>query len=339
MPQNQAAWLHGAKQPLKVDDIPMPKAGPGRLVVRNHAVAANPVDWKIQDYGLAFKSWPNVLGADIAEEVVEVGQGVEGFEVGDRVFAHCVSFLTSDPNDGGFALYTSVPAVGAAKIPSSISYAQASVLPLAVDTAAVGLYSPLADGYFELPYPSLSPSSIGKTLIVWGGSSSVGAVTTQLARASGVKVIAIASKRNFELCEKAGAAKVLDYNNPTIVADAVAAVQALGGTFIGVYDAISVPEASYKPSLAILEQLGGGTLTTVLPPPENVPSNVRVGSIQGIGDVTHPVWKEDLTPALESGKFLCLPEPWVVGKGLENVQKALDENKKGVSGKKVVGEL
>ncbi|KAF2159998.1 hypothetical protein M409DRAFT_70717 [Zasmidium cellare ATCC 36951] len=339
MPQNQAAWLHAATQPLQVGEIPMPKAAPGRLIVRNHAVAANPADWKIQEFGVVFKTWPNVLGADLAGEVVEVGEGVEGFEDGDRVFAHAVSFMTSDPSDGGFALYTSVLATATAKIPLSISYSQAAVLPLAVDTAAVGLYSPAEGGYFGLPYPTLTPSSIGKTLIVWGGSSSVGAVTTQLATASGVKVVAIASKKNCELCEKAGAVKVLDYNNPSIVEDAIVAVKDVGGTLIGIYDAVSIPESSYKRALAILERLGGGTLTVVFTPPESVPASVRVGAIQGFGPVTHPIWREYLTAALESGKLLCLPEPWVIGQGLKSIQKALDENKKGVSGKKVVLEL
>lgn len=133
--------------------------------------------------------------------------------------------------------------------------------------------------------------------------------------------------------------KVLDYNIKSIVEDAIIAVKELGGTFMGIYDAISIPETSYKPALAILERLDGGTLTVVFTPPESVPANVPVGAIQGFGPVTHPVWREYLTPALESGKLLCLPEPWVVGQGLESIQTALDENKKGVSGKKVIVEL
>ena len=100
-----------------------------------------------------------------------------------------------------------MPASTTAVIPSSISFADAAVLPLAFDTAAVGLYA-TAEGHFGLPFPSLNPSPIGKSIVVWGGSSSVGVVTIQLAVASGVKVITVASPRNFDLCKKCGATEV-----------------------------------------------------------------------------------------------------------------------------------
>jgi NADPH:quinone reductase-like Zn-dependent oxidoreductase len=60
---NKAAWLTEAKQnPLKVDHAPMPSPGPDEIVIKNKAVAVNPVDWKIQDSGLFIQSYPNVLG-------------------------------------------------------------------------------------------------------------------------------------------------------------------------------------------------------------------------------------------------------------------------------------
>lgn len=77
----------------------------------------------------------------------------------------------------------------------------------------------------------------------------------------------------------------------------------------------------------------------MLPGPEKLPSNVKVGAAFGVNENTHILWQEYITPALESGQLKCLPEPLVVGKGLESVQKGLDENKKGVSAKKVVIEL
>lgn len=82
------------------------------------------------------------------------------------------------------------------------------MIPLALDTAAVGLYSPTSDGYFELPYPSFKPSPSGKTIIVWGGSSSVGALTIQLAVASGAKVVTTASSHNFDFVKGLGASEV-----------------------------------------------------------------------------------------------------------------------------------
>ena len=87
MAQNQAAWLDGVGHKFRVADIPMPKAAPGRVIVRNHAIAANPVDWKTQDAPSYLKTWPMVLGEDLAGEVVEVGEGVESVKKGDRVLA------------------------------------------------------------------------------------------------------------------------------------------------------------------------------------------------------------------------------------------------------------
>ena len=124
-----------------------------------------------------------------------------------------------------------------------------------------------------------------------------------------------------------------------MVDDVVAAVKKHGGTFAGVYDAIS-EKVSYNHTVPIVEKLGGGSLTRVLQGgPESLPSSVKSGAVFGINENTHVLWREFMTPALEKGVLKCLPEPLVIGKGLESVQKGLDENKKGVSAKKVVIEL
>ena len=133
--------------------------------------------------------------------------------------------------------------------------------------------------------------------------------------------------------------QVISYKKASVVDDVVAAVKSVGGTFAGVYDAISLQDQSYKYTLSILEKLGGGNLTTVNPNPENVASNVKCGNVLCLSPLTHPLWKDYITKALESGQLKCLPEPTIIGKGLESCQAGLDENKKGVSAKKVVIEL
>ena len=120
---------------------------------------------------------------------------------------HGVSLVTGDVNDGGFNLYSSVPAATTAHLPEKISFTQGSVLPLAFDTAAVGLYS-TGEGFLGLPKPQLKPKHSNKTIVVWGGSSSVGAFVVQLAVASGVTVVATASEHNFELVRGWGASEV-----------------------------------------------------------------------------------------------------------------------------------
>ena len=55
------------------------------MLVKVHAAALNPVDWKIQKYGIFIETFPAILGSDVAGEVVELGAGVSSFKVGDRV--------------------------------------------------------------------------------------------------------------------------------------------------------------------------------------------------------------------------------------------------------------
>lgn len=130
-------------------------------------------------------------------------------------------------------------------LPDSITYAAGSVLPLAADTALVGLVSSSGKG-LGLPLPSLNPEPSGKTIVLWGASSSVGALVTQLAVAAGAKVIATASSHNFDFVKMCGATEVFDYKTSTVVDDVVQAVQSAGGDFIGVYDAVALPDQSCK---------------------------------------------------------------------------------------------
>ena len=132
---------------------------------------------------------------------------------------------------------------------------------------------------------------------------------------------------------------MIDYRSSTAVEDTIKAIKSLGGSYAGTYDSISLPDQSYTPILKIIAQLGGGSLAVTLPPPKDLPENVKTLQIFGIGEMTHQIWRDWVPKALETGLLKCLPEPLVVGKGLENVQKGLDENKKGVSAKKVVVEL
>ena len=255
--------------------------------------------------------------------------------------SHTISLVSNNPANGGFQIYSAAKVGTTAKIPGSITFNDASVLPLAFDTAAVGLFSPTEGTKgLGLPPPSLNPKPSGKTVVVWGGSSSVGALAIQLAVASGSKVVTTASSHNHQFCKDLGASEVVDYKSKSVVDDVVNAVQSVGGDFVGVYDAISIQDQSFDSAVPILEKLGGGIIAVVLyEHPKNAPENVKTAQVMGINDMTHQYWADFITPALEKGVLKCVPPPVVVGKGLESVQKGLDANKKGVSAQKVVIEL
>ncbi len=254
--------------------------------------------------------------------------------------------VSGRPDDGAFALYTVVQADKAAILPDAIPFTDAVVVPFALEAAVctLSLKQPgaampgVATPALGLPYPSLEPASSDKTLIVYGGSSSVGSMTTQLATAAGMNVISIASARNFELCKSCGATEVFDYHDSSFVEKLIEAVAGSGQEFVGIFDAIGTPE-TYANDLAILAKLGGGHLACVHPPPENVPDNVIAGMIFAVNEVATPIWRDYVTPALQAGKLKCLPPPTIVGKGLEYIQEALEKCAAGVSATKLVVEL
>lgn len=156
------------------------------------------------------------------------------------------------------------------EIPESVTFEQAAVLPIALATSAAGLFQ---DDALSLPLPSADaePKPTGKTLLVWGGASSVGATAIQLAVAAGLTVISTASSKNFELVKSLGASTVFDYKSPTIVEDVV---KALSGTdFAGVYDAIAEPP-TFEAVRAILAKLESNAKVAIAQPydrPEEKP--------------------------------------------------------------------
>lgn len=286
-----------------------------------------------QAFGFMIETWPKVLGSDVAGEVHEVGSNVKAFKKGDRVAGITQGLLNGNPDEGAFALYTRLSTKNAAVIPSNVPFTDAAVLGMAIGTATSGLNG---KDYLNQPFPGVDAKSTGRVLVVYGGSSAIGSMTTQLATAAGIRVISIASSKNFEFCRKCGASDVFDYNDSNVVDDVVKAVGK--DTFAGIYNAIST-EDTYKIALPILEKLGGGNMATSQPPPEKLPEKVNAAQMFGEGDHSAPVWQKFVTKALESGQLKCLPEPMVIGRGLQSLQEAMDRVKAGMSAKKVVIEL
>ena len=288
--------------------------------------------------------YPIVLGEDVAGEVLEVGlNSKHNFHVGERVISHTMG-LRNGPAYGGFQLYPVLNTATTSPIPDEISFTEAAVLPLSISTAAAGLFMnatlglnyPKPDSSY--PTPSANPKDI-PTLLVWGGSSSVGSSVIQLASAAGYAVITTASPSNHNYCKNLGAAQALDYHNPEIVPNLINLLQ--GKRIVGSYDAIG-SDTTVRQCASILTALGGGKIASVGSAPSNLPPNVTVVRIAaGTIDTQEPsvakqIWGTYVPQALKSGKLVPSPKALVVGKGLESIQKGLDRQKKGVSARKVV---
>ncbi|ERF73359.1 hypothetical protein EPUS_08301 [Endocarpon pusillum Z07020] len=338
MPSNQAAWLPAQKvRPLEVKTAAYTPPGEKEIVVKNHALGLNPVDWARQDLGDALFSWtkyPCILGSDVAGEVVEVGSGVSRFRVGDRVTGLALELTSNKPSEGAFQAYTVLAAHMASPIPSTLSYEGASVLPLGLSTAACGLFQ---KAYLALQLPSSPPKpATGETLLVWGGSTSVGSNAIQLAVAAGYEVITTASPRNFVYVKKLGASQAFDYHSEAVVADLITAFK--GKTSAG---AIAIGEGSGDPCVEVVAKSSGKKFVALAnPPSKELPSGIGgkfiFGSDLKDNEVGPAIYVDFLPKALADGSYIAAPDARVVGNGLESIQGGLDLLKKGVSAMKYV---
>lgn len=174
---------------LEVIDREEPHAGPGQVRVRVRAAGLNPVDWKIAAYPGAAERFgvavPGGFGNDFAGEVDEVGEGVTGFAVGDRVFGGSRGDATGEHT---------VLTVGAATIvptPDGVDDITASTLVIGGRTAAATL--------------AKTGVGAGDTVLIGGAAGGVGVFAVQLAVAAGATVIATASEENHEFLRDLGA--------------------------------------------------------------------------------------------------------------------------------------
>ncbi|TVY35115.1 Dehydrogenase [Lachnellula occidentalis] len=328
MPSNTAAWLT-------------------KIVIKTKAVAINPVDWAIQAKGDVIFPWlafPYLGGSDVAGEVCETGSGVTRFKVGDRVVG--LALCLSSAAEAAFQEYTVLRDHMTSHIPNGLSYESASVIPLGLSTAASGLFQ---KGMLELQHPSVPPKPTGKSLLVWGGSTSVGCNAIQLAVAAGYEVITTASPKNFAYVKKLGASQAFDYSSPTIIPDLIAAFK--GKSLAGAL-AIGAVKAGSNfldkgPAIACIEVVsasdGNKFVACAGHPPDDVPEGVSAKFCMSASitddEVGKAVFVDFLPKALEEGTFVAAPEAEVVGKGLESIQGAFEAQMKGVSAKKIVVSL
>jgi NADPH:quinone reductase-like Zn-dependent oxidoreductase len=334
-PTNTAAWLRAPKaHPFTIDSAPLWTPSESEILIRNHAVAINPVDISIQQRAWWPLNYPTMLGQDIAGEVAAVGPGVTRFKVSDRVVGHAVGMTSGRNEENAFQSYTILSTNMASHIPEGMPFEKAVVLPLGLSTAACGLFQ---EDFLNLRFPTEPKSHRkGEALLVWGGASSVGSNAIQLAVAAGYEVYTTASPKNFEYVKNLGATAVFDYTSATVADDIVTALS--GKTIAGAIDCIGPPATT--PTVDIVLRTSGVKFVSTVKPGFEAPAGVTVKSILGTtlkdNEVGKAIYEDFLPKALEKGSFVPAPEPLFAGKGLESIQGAVDLIAKGVSAKKIV---
>ena len=190
---------YGGPEVLEFEEYPDPVPGPGEVLVRVAATSVNPIDYK-RRAGLT-KDWypikfPGLIGVDVAGTVVKIGPGVEGFSVGDQVFAMA---------DDTYAELCAVKAEILAKVPKGLDLIRAAALPLVTTT---GYQLLLATGI-----------KAGQTVLVVGAAGSVGRSAVFTAKARGATVIAGVLKRQIDEARTLGADRVVATDDDTAITD------------------------------------------------------------------------------------------------------------------------
>ncbi|KAF7771560.1 hypothetical protein Agabi119p4_5871 [Agaricus bisporus var. burnettii] len=210
LPQQQKALFLESKQgDFVVKTRAVPKPGPGQALIQVKAAALNPVDWKIQKYGIYVTDFPAILGTDVSGVIVAIGEGITKFNVGDKVF--CQGKIELDYAD--FQQYALVDEHHLAKIPANINFDQAATMPLGVTTAFLLMYNKPPHGH-GLVNPIEAPGHYkDQPFVVLGGSANVGQNAIQFAKLSGFNpIIATASLKHTDFLKSLGATHVLDRN-------------------------------------------------------------------------------------------------------------------------------
>lgn len=241
---------YGDNSVVDVADVARPAPQAGEVLVKVQAAGVNPIDWKIrggagQRMGLTL---PIQLGGEISGTVEQVGAGVAGLSIGDRIFGIVKT--------GGFADYAIAPAADMVRLPADLGFVTAAAIPLGALTAWQALFD-------------VAGLARGQRLLITGGSGGVGSLAVQIAKAAGAHVTAMASGRNADFVRGLGADVFIDYTAQPfeeIVRDMDVVFDTVGGD-------------TFQRAFATLKQ-GGFLVTSVgFPSEEDGRRGVGVGRV------------------------------------------------------------
>jgi putative PIG3 family NAD(P)H quinone oxidoreductase len=185
-------------RPLVWAETEDPIPGPNDVLVENHATSINRAD--LAQRAGHYPPPPgasHILGLDMAGSIIEVGENVSGWDVGDRVCALIPG--------GGYAERVAVPYQMLMPIPGDLSYEQGAAIPEVFLTAFVNIF-------MEADFQE------GETVLLHGGGSGVGTAAIQLVREAGGRMIVTAGKQaKIDKCRELGAHLVINYREEDFI--------------------------------------------------------------------------------------------------------------------------
>ncbi|KAJ9481226.1 hypothetical protein VN97_g12266 [Penicillium thymicola] len=206
MTTQKALVIVGTNRAEVITNRPLPNLPDDCILVKTVAVALNPADWKLLSQSPPVGA---LLGCDYSGTVQQIGKTVtKAFKIGDRVFGYGRGANNDRLEDGTFAEFITVKGDLQFHIPDHLTCEEAATMGVALYTAGQGLIQNLG-----LPFMN-ERSSKATPILIYGGSSSTGAMGIQLARLCGYTPLATCSKHNFGYVLSLGAAAVFDYKDP-----------------------------------------------------------------------------------------------------------------------------
>ena len=208
---------YGSVEELKERQVLKPVVKNNEVLIRIHATSVNPVDWKIRKGDLQEQlrfSFPITLGLDVAGVIEEVGEDVECFNIGDKVFTK-----PENIGSGSYAEFIAVQLDLVSHMPNNISYEEAASIPLAGLTA----WQSLVD------YAKIKEND---RVFIHAGAGGVGSLAIQIAKSFGAFVATTASSKNKEFLQSLGADLVIDYKKDKfeeLVSDFDIVLDTIGG--------------------------------------------------------------------------------------------------------------
>ncbi len=293
----KAVLLHGygGVDQLVYEEVPIPIAGAGEVLVKLASTSINPIDYKIRRgemKAIMPLQLPTILGYDLAGQVVALGEGVTGVEVNALVMA---------VTDHTYAEYVTCKVKDLARMPDGVNPVEAGVLPLVLETGT------------QLIELGVRPRS-GERVLITGALGNVGRTAVHIAKKHGVYVIAGVRAR-----QKAEAAK--------LGADEVVAVDEDLGS-LKELDAVADTVGRDVIDRLIPHIRKNGVLATVVGKPKS--ADGRAVQVVEVWAVPDPHRLEQLVQEIASGEFTI---PITMRFKLAEIREAHEVAEKGAAGK------
>ena len=244
--QMNAVEINGFGPPdvLRLVQRPVPPPTPGEVLIRVRAAGVNRPDVVQREGRYAPPPGASDLpGLEIAGEIAALGEGTEGFTIGDQVCALLAG--------GGYAEYACAPAGQCLPLPRGLSFTEAASLPETCFTVWENIFD---RGGFQT----------GDTVLIHGGSSGIGVTAIQMVRASGGRaIVTVGSPEKAAACEALGAAPAINYRTTDFVEAVKTATDGKGANIIldmvgGDYLILNMKAAAIEGRIVYIAALEGG---------------------------------------------------------------------------------